>query len=322
MSTEVKDGNSRSSLGNLWAALSGFLFSTPIRVLLTGVFVIILSIIFKPTPENAANPYDFTYWASALFKDFGIALFVVFGIALAVESPARKRMIEYNREITENALKSYLKTGIPPEWFEYLRRQVQQAVFIRHELTVTIKLSMHYKKAPDGRKEEYVKVVQENYYVLENTTDREQKYEIPVYIEKPLNPLLKNVVKCESIAVDGNAISKEQLLAADKNWPDPESGSMKLYKHRVDVPKNDKMRIKTISHTAKPVQGHFVWSSVHPASELTIICEPAQRIKAFISIMHPESLTEVVSETGKSFSQTVKSPIMPGTAVEIVWIPA
>jgi len=253
------------------------------------------------------------HFALLVVKDFGIALIVVFGIALLVEGPSRDRLEEYNRQITNNALSSFLRTGLPPEFFDYLRTLAKDAVFVREQLEITIRL-FHVVGRPD-----LVIVEQENFYLLVNNSSNSEDYLVSVYVEKPIVAGFDEYPSCRLFAIDGNDLTADEKREANEGWPDTDL--LRTYRHRINMPKNSSRRVKTICRTVKHARDHYVWSSIHPAMGLTVIVEAPEDMKTFISILHPQCLTEITSGIGGSIAQKVTRPVMPGTAAEIVWNP-
>lgn len=313
----------KGSVGAIWRSLLDFI-AKPSRILVLGLICLLASSLlehFKVGSVVAPDSNWFevslaqvSYFTRFVLKDFGIALIVVFGIALLVEGPSRDRLEKYNRGITENALSSYLKTGLPTEFFDYMRALAKDAVFVREQMEVTIRL-IRIENRPD-----LLIVEQENHYLVVNNTANAEDYLVSVYVEKPLVSGFGQYPNCRLFAIDGNDLSPEEKRKADEEWPDTDD--LKTYRHKITVPQGSNRRVKTICRTVKYARDHYVWSSIHPAMGLTVVVEAPDNVKTFVSILHPQCLTEIRSSVGGSIAQKVTRPVMPGTAAEIVWNPA
>jgi hypothetical protein len=312
-------------------------FSNPLRPLLVGAFLLLIAFFISSAGGEIAEGEPADAWSVLrrylgsvdlwhdFVRDVGISLIVASVIAYAIEKKAseerRNEFISHIREISEKTLESYFKRELPEGWVEFFMESIRSARFIRNDLNV--KYSIRFPNQEERKKlsENFVILQNETSYKVTNITELTDDLKVSVFIERPVQMELFDLMKLHFIEIDSIKLSPSEIDHADKKWPD--TRLCKRYTHQIKLSPGATIEVKLRFSTPKYLRDVQTWSNLVPATALQFTVEVEAGITAFIAAGHPAANVddEVVVAGGRE-TVSIRRPVPAHAMVELAWMPS
>lgn len=297
-------------------------YRQPVMILASGVICLLLGIVLHlaefhfTSTSNKWLPYCYTF-----LREFGFALIISYFITMGIERTSRDR---HNDHVSQQI--ELIKTNV----FEavYSRRQdprlislLETEIFGRPFFRTGYEVQMTFAYIASDIEAQMLKVTIQLRYRQNNTTNKSQSSQFKATIEIPYNKRLADEAQIKSLAINGVALTPQELEEANVRLPD--TLDFKRYEWPLEVPARGHVDVRAEYSLVKHCRDAMVWQVFDPCDGLSV------------TVFHPEDIiifgAPIHSSEGEkhggglhenTFAVRINEPLFPHNGVQMWWSPA